>query len=217
MLTRRQFVAVPAVAALSIGLSSRARAQTAGKAVRMIVGFPPGGSSDVVARLLIEQMRSYAPTIIVDNRPGAGGRIAMDVVKAGAPDGSIMVLTPASMMVLYPHLYKTLSYDPLQDFVAVTTVCAFPFVVSVGPMVPRDVKTLADFIGWCRANPKQASYNTNGTSRGHIAVRRLFRVGPAPTDEIGERLDITRHHRTDADDKGKRTHGGDSDESCSGS
>lgn len=177
MLTRRQFVAVPAVAALSIGLSSRARAQTAGKAVRMIVGFPPGGSSDVVARLLIEQMRSYAPTIIVDNRPGAGGRIAMDVVKAGAPDGSIMVLTPASMMVLYPHLYKTLSYDPLQDFVAVTTVCAFPFVVSVGPMVPRDVKTLADFIGWCRANPKQASYGTSGAgSMLHFAGMMLSRA-----------------------------------------
>jgi tripartite-type tricarboxylate transporter receptor subunit TctC len=177
MLTRRRVMAVSAVAALATGLAPRVQGQTIGKAARMVVGFPPGGSSDVVARLLVEQMRGYAPSIIVDNRPGAGGRIAMDVVKAGSPDGSIMVLTPASMMVLYPHLYKTLSYDPLRDFVAVTSACSFPFVISVGPMVPRDVKTLADFIGWCRANPRQASYGTSGAgSMLHFAGMMLARA-----------------------------------------
>ena len=177
MLTRRRFVAAPAAATLVLGLSPRAGAQTVAKPARMIVGFPPGGSSDVVARLLIEQMRGYAPSIIVDNRPGAGGRIAMDVVKAAPPDGSVMVLTPASMMVLYPHLYKTLGYEPLQDFVAVTTACSFPFVLSVGPMVPGEVKTLADFIGWCRANPQRASYGTSGAgSMLHFAGMMLARA-----------------------------------------
>ena len=73
-----------------------------------------------------------------------GGEMALgavEAVKAGAPDGSIMLLSPASMIVLYPHLYKPLGYDPVQDFAAVTTVCAFPFVLSVGPLVPREVKT----------------------------------------------------------------------------
>ena len=154
ILTRRRFVATTAAAGAWIAGQRRAQSQVVGKLTRMIVGFAPGGSSDVTARLLVDQMRGYASTIIIDNRPGAGGRIAVEAVKAGAPDGSVMLLSPASMIVLYPHLYKPLGYDPVQDFVAVTTVCAFPFVLSVGPLVPRDVRTLADFIQWCKANPK---------------------------------------------------------------
>jgi tripartite-type tricarboxylate transporter receptor subunit TctC len=143
----------------------------------MIVGFAPGGSSDVTARLLVDQMRGYASTIIIDNRPGAGGRIAVEAVKAGAPDGSVMLLSPASMIVLYPHLYKPLGYDPVQDFVAVTTVCAFPFVLSVGPLVPREVRTLEDFIQWCKANPKLARYGTSGAgSMLHFAGMMLARA-----------------------------------------
>ena len=122
-------------------------------------------------------MRGYASTIIIDNRPGAGGRIAVETAKAGAPDGSVLLLSPASMIVLYPHLYKPLGYDPVQDFVAVTTVCAFPFVLSVGPLVPRDVRTLADFIRWCKANPKLASYGTSGAgSMLHFAGMMLARA-----------------------------------------
>jgi len=153
------------------------RAQAAGKLARMVVGFAPGGSSDVTARLLIDQMKGYASTVIIDNRPGAGGRIAVEAVKAGAPDGSVILLSPASMIVLYPHLYKPLGYDPVQDFVAVTTVSAFPFVVSVGPLVPKEVKTLADFIQWCKANPKLASYGTSGAgSMLHFAGMMLARA-----------------------------------------
>jgi tripartite-type tricarboxylate transporter receptor subunit TctC len=81
------------------------------------------------------------------------------------------------MMVLYPHLYKPLGYDPEQDFIAVSTVCAFPFVISVGPMVPREVKTLDDFIRWCKANPKLASYGTSGAgSMLHFAGMMLARA-----------------------------------------
>lgn len=177
MLTRRRFIAATAAAGVSVARPRRAQSQAAGKLTRMIVGFPPGGSSDVVARLIIDQMKGYASTIIVDNRPGAGGRIALEVAKASAADGSVVVLSPASMIVLYPHLYKPLGYDPVQDFIAVTTVCAFPFVLSVGPMVPREVKTLADFIGWCKANPKLASYGTSGAgSMLHFAGMMLARA-----------------------------------------
>ena len=174
MLSRRRFVAAAAVAGASIAAPRRAHSQVVGKLTRMIVGFAPGGSSDVTARLLVEQMRGYASTIIIDNRPGAGGRIAVETAKAGAPDGSVLLLSPASMIVLYPHLYKPLGYDPVQDLVAVTTVCAFPFVLSVGPLVPRDVRTLADFIRWCKANPKLASYGTSGAgSMLHFAGMML--------------------------------------------
>src|SRR3954463_7044256 len=183
MLGRRRFIAAAAVAGASIAAPRRAHSQGGGKLTRMIVGCAPGGSSDVTARLLVEQMRGYASTIIIDNRPGAGGRIAVETAKAGAPDGSVLLLSPASMIVLYPHLYKPLGYDPVQDFVAVTTVCAFPFVLSVGPLVPRDVRTLADFIQWCKANPKLASYGTSGAGSmlhfaGIAGARREFRFHP---------------------------------------
>ena len=175
MLSRRRFVA--AAAGASIAAPRRAHSQVVGKLTRMIVGFAPGGSSDVTARLLVDQMRAYASTIIIDNRPGAGGRIAVETAKAGAPDGSVLLLSPASMIVLYPHLYKPLGYDPVQDLVAVTTVCGFPFVLSVGPLVPRDVRTLADFIQWCKANPKLASYGTSGAgSMLHFAGMMLARA-----------------------------------------
>jgi tripartite-type tricarboxylate transporter receptor subunit TctC len=177
MLSRRRFVAVAAVAGASITAPRRAHSQVVGKLTRMIVGFAPGGSSDVTARLLVDHMRGYATTIIIDNRPGAGGRIAVETAKAGAPDGSALLLSPASMIVLYPHLYKPLGYDPVQDLIAVTTVCAFPFVLSVGPLVPRDVRTLADFIQWCKANPKLASYGTSGAgSMLHFAGMMLARA-----------------------------------------
>jgi len=177
MLSRRRFVAAAAGAGASIAAYRPAHSQVVGKLTRIIVGFAPGGSSDVTARLLVEQMRGYASTIIIDNRPGAGGRIAVEAAKAGAPDGSVLLLSPASMIVLYPHLYKPLGYDPVQDLIAVTTVCAFPFVLSVGPLVPRDVRTLADFIQWCKANPKLASYGTSGAgSMLHFAGMMLARA-----------------------------------------
>ena len=177
MLSRRRFVAAAAGAGVSIAAPQRAHSQVVGKLTRMIVGFAPGGSSDVTARLLVDQMRGYASTMIIDNRPGAGGRIAVETAKAGAPDGSVLLLSPASMIVLYPHLYKPLGYDPVHDLVAVTTVCAFPFVLSVGPLVPRDVRTLADFIRWCKANPKLASYGTSGAgSMLHFAGMMLARA-----------------------------------------
>ena len=177
MLSRRRFVAAAAGIGAAIAAPRRTHSQVVGKLTRMIVGFAPGGSSDVTARLLVEQMRGYASTIIIDNRPGAGGRIAVETAKAGAPDGSVLLLSPASMIVLYPHLYKPLGYDPVHDLVAVTTVCAFPFVLSVGPLVPRDVRTLADFIQWCKANPKLASYGTSGAgSMLHFAGMMLARA-----------------------------------------
>jgi tripartite-type tricarboxylate transporter receptor subunit TctC len=177
MLTRRGLVAGAAAAVASIGAARRARSQVVGKPARMLVGFPPGGSADVAARLIVGAMKGYASAVVVDNRPGAGGRIALDVAKAGSPDGSVMVLSPASMIVLHPHLYKSLGYDPVRDFIAVTTVCAFPFVLSVGPLVPREVTTLADFIAWCKANPKLSSYGTAGAGTTlHFAGMMLARA-----------------------------------------
>lgn len=164
MLTKRHFLSAAGaivIAASAPRLSRPARAQTLRGATRVIVGFPPGGPVDIVARLLIKEMRDYATTIIVENRPGAAGRLALDTLKTSPADGSVFILTPASMIVIYPHVYKAaLSYNPSQDFIPVTTVCDFQYVLAVGPLVPAAVKTLADFIAWCRDNPKLATYGS---------------------------------------------------------
>ena len=161
-LSRRRFLAGSAAGAASYALDlSPTLSQPLQSTARLMVGFPAGGPTDVVARLLAEQMKGYASSTIVENRPGAGGRVVLDALKNSAADGSVMALTPAAMIALYPHVYKTMSYN-LQDFAPVTTVSTTAMLFAVGPLVPSTVKTLADFIAWCRANPNQSSYGTPG-------------------------------------------------------
>jgi tripartite-type tricarboxylate transporter receptor subunit TctC len=143
-------------------LRSPVCAQPVHTTARMLVGSIPGGGTDAVARLLVSGMKDYAPNFVVENRPGAGNRIALDTLKGSAADGSAAVLTPASMLVIYPHIYRKLNYDALNDFVPVTTVCDVSFALTVGSMVPDRVQSLGDFIAWCKANPGKASYATPG-------------------------------------------------------
>ena len=159
---RRRFLfgSAGGIASYTLGLSPTL-SQPLQSTARILVGFPPGGPTDVVARLLAEQMKAYASSTIVENRPGAGGRVAMDALKNSATDGSVMILTPAVAVALYPHVYKSLSYSP-QDFTPVTTVSTTSMLFVVGPLVPNTVKTLAEFIAWCRSNPNQSSYGSPG-------------------------------------------------------
>src|SRR5262249_55344500 len=128
---------------------------------RVMVGFPAGSAPDLVARLLAEHMKDYAPSIIVDNKPGAGGRLALEALKGGDRDGSLMVLTPGYQVALFPLAYAKSGYA-VRDFAPVSTVCNVEYLLTVGPMVPATVKTVADFVGWCRANPTLASYGSPG-------------------------------------------------------
>jgi tripartite-type tricarboxylate transporter receptor subunit TctC len=136
--------------ALGAALARPALAQPRGT-VRVIVGFPPGGSADTTARLLAERLRGgYAQTIIVENRIGAAGRLAIEAVKAADPDGGTILLTPASMLVIFPHLYqRSLRYDPFADLIPVCPAGEFPFGMGVGPMAGH-AASLRDFIAWGR-------------------------------------------------------------------
>lgn len=165
MLSRRRFLVATAagLASFTPPLAPRARAQQASRPVRIVVGFPVGGPTDVAARLLAEEMRGqYAATVIVENKAGAGGRLAAEHVKLAGADAATILLAPDFTMVVYPHVYKKLAYDPLRDFTPVGAVCMFPLTITVGPAVPSSVKTLGDFLEWCKAHPKQAFYGTNG-------------------------------------------------------
>ena len=166
MLNRRHLL-TRSGAALLAGASALpcAFAQAIKKPVHMIVGFPAGGGTDVTARVLAESLRgSYASTVIVENKPGASARIAVEYVKNADPDGTVMLFTPDFPMTLYPHSFKSLSYDPLKDFTPVAPATQSMLSFVVGPAVPASVKTPSDFVAWCKANPDKASYAT--TSAG---------------------------------------------------
>jgi tripartite-type tricarboxylate transporter receptor subunit TctC len=135
------------------------------KPVQIIVGFPAGGGTDVIARILADRLRgAYAANVIVENKPGAAARISVEYVKSAEPDGSVMLFTPDFPITVYPHSFRSLSYDPLRDLIAVAPTTRSMLTYNIGPMVPESVKTLGDFIGWCKANPDNAIYAT--TSAG---------------------------------------------------
>ncbi len=167
MLTRRHVLAASAagVALAGTGHLPRALGQAIRKPVHIIVGFPAGGGTDVLARILADRLRGpYASTVIVENKPGAGARLAAEYVKNAEPDGSVMLFTPDFPLTVYPHSYRSLNYDPLRDFAPVAPTTKSMLTYSIGPAVPDSVQTLAEFVQWCRANPGKAAYAT--TSAG---------------------------------------------------
>jgi tripartite-type tricarboxylate transporter receptor subunit TctC len=159
-----------------------ASAQTA-RPVRIVVGFAPGGPSDVIARLLAEGLRAtgYAPQAIVENRTGAGGRLAMEVATAAPPDGTTAVLGPASLATVFPAVYgRGLRYDPLVDLTPVSPVCTYPFVLVVEARHPaRDV---AGLIAWARERGGLPCGNPAAGSMPHfLAVQFGLATGTAMT------------------------------------
>jgi tripartite-type tricarboxylate transporter receptor subunit TctC len=163
MPTRRYVVAASAVGLFCAGARffERALAQAIKKPVHIIVGFPAGGGTDVIARLLADRLRGpYAATVLVENKPGAAARIAVEYVKNADADGSVMLFTPDFPITVYPHSFRALSYDPLHDFTAVAPAAKSMLTYNVGPAVPEHVRTLAEFVQWCKANPDKAAYAT---------------------------------------------------------
>ncbi|MFM2121537.1 MAG: hypothetical protein RL722_3005, partial [Pseudomonadota bacterium] len=137
-----------------------------GSTARILVGFPAGGSFDALARILAEKMKDELKRpVIVENRPGAGGRVAVDVLKTAAPDGSTVMLGPDALVALYPYTMRKLAYDPQRDLVPVGTVTEFPFALAAGSEPP--VKTLAEYIAWARKNPGKANFGIPARGAPH--------------------------------------------------
>ncbi len=149
-------------------------------------GFPAGGLGDQVTRPLLEQMRGKLPqNLVYDSKPGAGGRIAAEFVKRSAPDGSQIFQTPASVMVLQPHVFKKLPYDTLADFTPIAGLCSFTTVLTAGPGLPADVRNVADLLRWAKANPAAANIGNPSAGSGmHLASMLLAKQSGAPLNPI---------------------------------
>lgn len=211
-LRRRGFIALGG-AALAAGA---AQGQTVPRNVRVLVGFAAGGPTDLVARLYAERLRpAYAAAAIVENRAGASGRLAVDAVRAAEPDGATLLMTPASVMTLQPHIFpREVRYDALTDFVPVCTLCDFGFGLAVPAGHPA--RTFADLIAWLRAQGGEVPFGSPGAGSGpHFVgdmVGRALGVrmnhvpyrgaAPAVQDALGGRIpvvvtvlsDIVPHH-----------------------
>ena len=181
---RRSFIAM---AGLTAALPASVLAQS-DETNRIMVGFAPGGSTDVVARTLAQNLKYGSGITLVENRAGAAGRLAVDFVKRASGNGRTILMTPGSMMIIYPHVYKKLTYNPATDFMPVTSLVTITYAISVGPSVPEKVKTLADFVQWCKANPKEAAYGSPGAGTApHFLGTMLARSGGFEYLHIGYR------------------------------
>ncbi len=139
-----------------------AHAQSDIKPIRILVGFAPGGSADIIARLLGERLREAlgGQTVTVENKPGAGGRIAIDQLKNAAPDGQTLIVMPSGPVVLYPHSFKKLGYDPFKDLVPISQLASFQFCIASGPK--SNVKSVAEMLVRAKAEPATANYGSSG-------------------------------------------------------
>ena len=158
--SRRQIIQFTGAAALLAGIGRQAWAQAIDSA-KIIAGFAPGGTADIVSRRVADKLHpGYAKNAVVENKTGAGGQIAVQFVKNAAPDGATVLLTPMSMLGIYPHTYKKLPYDPVADLTPVSAAATFDYGFAVGPMVPASVKSVPEFLAWCTANPGQANFGS---------------------------------------------------------
>jgi tripartite-type tricarboxylate transporter receptor subunit TctC len=162
---RRQFLqlALPAMAGL---LPIRASAQILGQPIRIIFPFAAGGAGDTLARLVADKMRTALDrSVIVEDRTGGAGRIGVTAVRNAAPNGSTLLITPIAPMAVYQHVYKSLSYDPINDFAPVSQLATFDFGLAVGPQVRAH--SLAELVAWVKADAARAAYG--GPSTGDLA------------------------------------------------
>jgi len=148
------------IAALALAAAALPAAAQDKPPLKILVGFPPGGSADVIARLVGEAVRDDFSQVVVENRPGAGGRIALTAVKNAKPDGQTVVVLPSGPMVLFPHVYRKLDYDAVRDFTPVSLIAHFQFGVVSGPA--SNVKTVPEMLAKAKADPKGATYGSPG-------------------------------------------------------
>ncbi len=156
----RAFLAVSLAFAACTGVAP-AFAQTFDKPVRILVGFTAGGTADLIARVVADKLKdSLGVPVIVENRPGAIGRIAAEVVKTAAPDGTTIMAMPIGPMAVVPHSTKNLNYDPLKDYTPIAVGATFQFAIAAGPA--SGAKNWKEFAAWVKANPDKAAFATSG-------------------------------------------------------
>lgn len=169
-----KFRGLAALAALIVLVAPQAGAQSyPAKPVRFVVPFPPGGTTDILARLVGQKLsESWGQQFVIDNRPGAGGNIGADIVAKATPDGYTILMGTPGTQAINQYVYKTMPYDTAKDFAPVSMVALVANVIAVSPNMPA--KTLPDLIAMAKAKPGSIDFGTpgNGTT-GHLSTELL--------------------------------------------
>jgi len=167
-----------ALSLAALALSSAAAAQTyPSKPIKVIVPYPPGDAVDILSRLIGPKVTErLGQPMIVENRAGASGQIGMEVLKNAAPDGYSIGIGQGGNLVVAPHTYKKIPYDPLKDFVPIAELATNYLAVVANPNLP--FKTAAEMVAWAKANPGKLTLATNGEGGfPHLAFENLAMMG----------------------------------------
>jgi tripartite-type tricarboxylate transporter receptor subunit TctC len=163
------------IAALLLGTSlvSYAQSEYPNKPIRLIIGFPAGGSTDIVGRIVAQKLgERLGQTIVVENRGGAGGTIGTDAAAKAAPDGYTLTLGTTSTMAVAPGAYSKLGYDPIKSFAPISLVAVTPYLLVVNPQVPA--KSLAELVALVKSQPSKMNYASAGNgSTTQLATEML--------------------------------------------
>jgi tripartite-type tricarboxylate transporter receptor subunit TctC len=205
MITRRRMAGLAGAVALAPALVGRATAQGAtwpNRFVRMVVPFTPGGGIDAIGRILGARLSEmWGQQVVVENKPGAGGNIASEMVARSAPDGHTLYITAGGLAV-NKYLYPSINYDPVADFAPVTLICHFPNLLVAPNSSP--LRSVGDLLTQAKASPGKLSYATPGHGSSPHMAGELFKymagvdlvhvpyrgAAPAFTDVIAGRLDV---------------------------
>ena len=191
-------------AAVAIGAHAPAAAQTyPQKPIRLVVGVPAGGTTDVVARLVGQKLgEQLSQQVVVENRGGAGGNIGAELVAKAPPDGYTLFLATIGTMTINPSLYTKMPFDTLRDFAAISQLTSMPQLLVVHPSVP--VRSVKELIAYAKARPGQLNFASGGSGTAIHLAGELFKTmagvemvhvaykggGPAMTDLIGGQVSL---------------------------
>jgi tripartite-type tricarboxylate transporter receptor subunit TctC len=166
---------VQAICSLALACALPAAAQSyPHKPIRLIIGFPPGGGTDVTARTITQPLtEKFGQPIVIDYRPGAGGTVGNGIAAKGTPDGYTWLMSATGPHVIAPSLYRSLPYDPFRDYTPIAMVSTSPYLLLVHPSVePRSVDEL---VRWLRSRPTPAAYSSSGAGTPSHLASELFR------------------------------------------
>ena len=165
------------LASVSVSTAVHAQAQWPSKPIRFVVPYPPGGPLDTIARLLAEKVKvSLGQPVVVENRPGAGGNIGVDLIAKAQPDGYSLVMGAVATHAINPWLFAKIPYDAVKDFAPIALVASVPNVLVVNQNFAdkNKIRTLADLVAYAQANPGKLNYGSGGAgSAGHLAGELL--------------------------------------------
>jgi tripartite-type tricarboxylate transporter receptor subunit TctC len=165
---RRQLL----ITTVATGLLPAGMTQAQAKTLRLIVPYPPGGPLDIVARALAEKVQPTLGTVIVENRPGAGGNVGADLVAKAAPDGNTVLMGAVATHAISPWLYAKMPYDSARDFTPITGVAQVPnvLVMNAQTAAKLGINSVADLVAYAKRNPGKLNYGSGGNgSAGHLA------------------------------------------------